>query len=50
MGLSTTHLIIFLIIIVVIFGTKKLHPASSCGALPSLPALGPQLRVQALPR
>lgn len=29
MGLSTTHLIIFLIIIVVIFGTKKLRNIGS---------------------
>ena len=28
MGLSTTHLIIFLVIIVVIFGTKKLRNIS----------------------
>lgn len=29
MGLSTTHLIIFLVIIVVIFGTKKLRNIGS---------------------
>ena len=29
MGLSTTHLIIFLIIIIVIFGTKKLRNIGS---------------------
>ena len=29
MGLSTTHLIIFLVIIVVIFGTKKLRKIGS---------------------
>ena len=29
MGLSTTHLIIFLVIIIVIFGTKKLRNIGS---------------------
>jgi sec-independent protein translocase protein TatA len=35
MGLSTTHLIIFLVIIVLVFGTKKLKNAETTAAAPA---------------